>query len=100
MFHWICGNTRLDRDRNEVIRDKVEVTPIEDKVKEVRLRWFGHIKRKSMDAPVRRYRRGRDRLKKSWNEVIRHNLTTLGLTEDMAQGRRLWRSRIKVLIFT
>jgi len=57
-----------------------------------------------MDAPVRRcekldrldYRRNRDRPKKSWSEVIRHDLKTLGLVEDMAQDRGLWQSRIKV----
>jgi len=57
-----------------------------------------------MDAPVRRcekfdrpnYRRSRGRPKKSWSEVMRHDLKTLGLVEDMAQDRRLWGSRIKV----
>jgi len=46
-----------------------------------------------MDAPVRRcekidhsdYRRSRGRPKKSWSEVIRHDLKTLGVVEDMAQ---------------
>jgi len=60
-----------------------------------------------MDAPVRRceknYRpglqRSRGRPKKSWSEVIRHDLKTLGLVEDMAQDRRLWRSKIKVADF-
>ena len=60
-----------------------------------------------MDAPVRRceiivhpnYRRSRGRSKKSWSEVIRHNLKTLELVEDMAQDRKFWRSRIKVVDF-
>ena len=57
-----------------------------------------------MDAPVRRcekfdrsdYRRSRSRPKKSWSEIIRHDLKTLGLVEDMSQDRRFSRSRIKV----
>ena len=32
MNQWMCGNTRLDNTKNEVIRDKVGVTPIEDKI--------------------------------------------------------------------
>ena len=35
------------------------------------------------------HRRSRGRLKKSWSQVIRHDLKTLGLVEDMVQDRRL-----------
>ena len=34
---------------------------------------------------------------KSLDEVIREDLKVVGLTEDMAQDRKLWRDRIKVL---
>jgi len=76
-------------------------------MREARLRWYGHIRRRPMDAPVRRcemmecsdYRRSRGRPKKSWSEVIRHDLKTLGLVEDMAQDRKLCRARIKVANF-
>jgi len=105
MLHWMCGHTRLDKIRNEVIRGKIIVATIKDKIWEVRLRWFGHIRRRTMDAPVRRcekidrpdYRKSRGRSKKSWSEVIKHDLKTLGLVEDMAQDSRLWRPRIKVV---
>ncbi|WP_284118872.1 hypothetical protein, partial [Klebsiella pneumoniae] len=63
----------MDKIRNEDIREKVGVAPMEDKMREVRLRWFGHIQRRSTDAPVRRCerlavvgtRRGRERDRKS-----------------------------------
>jgi len=45
------------------------------------------------------YRRSRDRPKKSWSEVTGHDLKTLGLVEDMAQDRKLWRAKIKVADF-
>ena len=69
---------------------------IEDKMRESRLRWLGHVKR-SVDALVRRCEtinipvgfRGRGRSKISLDEVIRGNLKVVGLTEDMAQDRRL-----------
>jgi len=56
-------------------------------------------------APVRRCemidlsnsKRGRGRPKKSLDEVIRADLRVMGLTEDLAQDRRLWRDRIKIL---
>ena len=40
----MCGCTRMDRISNGVIRDLVKVVPIEDKLREIRLRWFGHVK--------------------------------------------------------
>jgi len=46
------GHTTLDRIRNAVIGDKVEVAPIDEKMREAGVRWFGNIRR-SEDAPVR-----------------------------------------------
>ena len=54
MTRWMCGYTRIDRMRNGVIRDLVKVTSIEDKARETRFRWFSHVKRRSVNAPVRR----------------------------------------------
>jgi len=105
MIRWMCGYTRLDRIKNVVIRERVGVAPLEDKLRETRLRWFGHVKRRSVSAPVRRCealellqcRRGRGRPKTSWKVVIRSDMKNLGLTEDMAQDRNRWRARIKVV---
>ena len=38
MIRWICGHTRRDKIRNEVIRGKIGVTSIEDKMRETSLR--------------------------------------------------------------
>ena len=97
MIRWICGYPRIDRIRNGIIRDLVKVTPIEDKMREIRLRWFGHVKRKSVVAQVRRCgminipkgKRGMGRPKKNLDEVIREDLTVVGLTEDITQDMRL-----------
>ncbi|WMV15276.1 hypothetical protein MTR67_008661 [Solanum verrucosum] len=104
MLRWMCGHTRSDKIRNEVIREKVGVASVVDKLREARLRWFGHVKRRCEDAPVRRCeglvvegtRRGRGRPKKYWGEVIRQDLAQFHITEDMTLDRKEWRSRIKV----
>jgi len=106
MIRWKCGFTRLDKIRNEVIRKKVEVAPIEEKLPEIRLRWFRHVKRKGVSAPVRRCkainliqcRRGIGRPKMSWNEVIRGDMNCMGLTNDMTQDRKLWRVRTRIVV--
>ncbi|KAF3627786.1 hypothetical protein FXO37_29679 [Capsicum annuum] len=54
MLCWMCGLTREDRVRNEIIRGKVRVASVEDKMRKGRLRWFGHVMRRGADAPVRR----------------------------------------------
>ena len=101
----MCGFTRIDRIRNGEIRDLAKVAPIEDKMRESRLKWFDHMKRRSVAALVRRCKmidipgskRGRGKPKKSLDEVIRENLKVVGLTEDMVQDRRLLWDRIKIL---
>ena len=40
MLRWLCGHTRRDRVRNEDIRDRVGVAPIEEKLTQHRLRWL------------------------------------------------------------
>jgi len=47
------GNTRRDKVRNEDIRTKIAVASIEEKMRENRLRWFGHVRCRPTDAPVR-----------------------------------------------
>ena len=42
ILRWMCGNTRRDKVRNKDIRTKIDVAPIEEKMSENRLRWFGH----------------------------------------------------------
>ncbi|PHU09337.1 Reticulon-like protein B5 [Capsicum chinense] len=66
-------------------------------MREVRLRWFGHVMRRGADEPMRRYatlamndfRRNKGRPKKYWREVIRHDMEQLQLTEDMTLDRKV-----------
>ncbi|XP_035841304.1 uncharacterized protein LOC118488194 [Helianthus annuus] len=53
MLRWMYGHTRLDRIRNEDFRERLGVANISDKIKEGRLRWFEHVKRRQLTTPVR-----------------------------------------------
>ncbi|EXB68727.1 DNA repair protein rhp54 [Morus notabilis] len=77
MLRRMSGHTRMDCIRNEVMGSKLGVAPIKDKVREGCLRWFGHVQRRPLEAPVRAWeeilipntRRGRGRLRITWTEV-------------------------------
>ena len=105
MIRWMCSYTRVDRIRNGVIRNLVKVAPTEDKMRGTSLKWFFHVERRSVNAPVRscerinilKGKRGRGRPQKSLDEMIRDDLKVVGMTEDMANDRRPWRDRIMIL---
>ncbi|KAK3569019.1 hypothetical protein QTP86_021565 [Hemibagrus guttatus] len=46
MLRFSLGVTRLDRIRNEYIRGTAHVGRLGGKVREARLRWFGHVQRR------------------------------------------------------
>ncbi|KAL6495006.1 hypothetical protein OROGR_030925 [Orobanche gracilis] len=89
-----------DRVRNEIIRTKVGVTCIENKMRENRLRWFGHIKRREMGVPVRKLERwkeeeimrGRGRPKQTWKS----DMDLLVIEENLVVDRTKWRDRIYI----
>jgi hypothetical protein len=52
MLRWIYGHIRRHRIRNDDIWHKLGVTLIQEKLVQHRLRWFGHIQRRSSEAPI------------------------------------------------
>ncbi|WVZ72339.1 hypothetical protein U9M48_020814 [Paspalum notatum var. saurae] len=42
----------MDRVRNDEIRDRLGVAPIEEKLVQHQLKWFGHVQRRPPEAPV------------------------------------------------
>jgi hypothetical protein len=52
MLRWICGHTRRDRVRNDDIRERLGVAPVEEKLIQHHLRWFEHIQRRPAKATI------------------------------------------------
>ncbi|KAK3513152.1 hypothetical protein QTP70_007486 [Hemibagrus guttatus] len=84
MLRFSLGVTRLDRIRNEYIRGTAHVGRLGDKVREARLRWFGHVQR-------RERRHGEASCTSSGpNTVCKGRPVTIGMTSPWQQrgGRR------------
>lgn len=54
MLRWMCDHTRLNKIIIDHICQKVQVARIEDKIKQGRLRWFGHVLHRPTDGPIHR----------------------------------------------
>ena len=99
---FFTGVTRMDKIRNEFIRGTAHVGKIGDKVREARLRWYGHVQRREeeyvgrrvlgMDLPGRR-RRGRP--KRRFMDAIREDMRVVGALEDDVRDRERWRRVIR-----
>ncbi|VDO63927.1 unnamed protein product [Heligmosomoides polygyrus] len=50
MLGWTAGVTRMDRIRNDAIRQTFGVAPIADKMREARSRWYGDVLRGEEDS--------------------------------------------------
>ena len=86
MLRWILGLTLRDKKRNDDIRCILGVACITDKVREARLRWFGHVQRREEEDCVRRIleadvhgQRSRGRQRKRWIDVVKYNMEDLRL---------------------
>ncbi|KAK3517427.1 hypothetical protein QTP70_010672 [Hemibagrus guttatus] len=90
MLRFSLGVTRLDRVRNEYIRGTAHVGRLGDKVREARLRWFGHVQRSEseyigrrmldMELPGRR-QRGRPKRSQTPN-------STMAKTKELSKDTR------------
>ena len=54
MIRWKSVNTRKDMIQNEEIHLKIGVTSTDEKMRESHLRWFGYVRRRAIDGPVRK----------------------------------------------
>ncbi|KAK3506251.1 hypothetical protein QTP70_033602, partial [Hemibagrus guttatus] len=102
MLRFSLGVTRLDRIRNEYIRGTAHVGRLGDKVREARLRWFGHVQRRESEYIGRRMldmklpgRRQRGRPKRRYMDGINEDMKLVGARVEDAEDRDRWREMIR-----
>ncbi|XP_050674364.1 uncharacterized protein LOC126971892 [Leptidea sinapis] len=101
MLRWSAGVTLLDKIRNEYIRGSFKVAPIVEKVKEKRLRWFGHIQRRpddnmvklALDMVITKRMCGRP---PTWLTTGEKDMKEAHLIADMAQNLAEWTKRTRM----
>ncbi|KAK3569543.1 hypothetical protein QTP86_034825 [Hemibagrus guttatus] len=98
MLRFPLGVTRLDRIRNEYIRGTAHVGRLGDKVREARLRWFGHVQRRESEYIGRRMldmelpgRKQRGRPKRRYMDGINEDMKLVGASVEDAEDRDRWR---------
>ncbi|KAK3532766.1 hypothetical protein QTP86_028145 [Hemibagrus guttatus] len=102
MLRFSLAVTRLDRIRNEYIRGTAHVGRFGDKVREARLRWFGHVQRRESEYIGRRMldmelpgRRQRGRPKRRYMDGINEDMNLVGASVEDAEDRDRWREMIR-----
>ena len=89
--------TRKDKIRNEYVRGTAKIAKLGDKLRNARLRWYGHVKRREgyvgktmmeMAVPDRRKRKNPRR---RWMDLAREDLKSVGAKEGDEIDRVKWR---------
>ena len=103
MLRRIKGVTLRDKVKSVDIRKELGVTSIQENVREMRLRWYGHMqrmqkKKNEMRAVVDMRvpgKRPRGRPRGRWMDCVRRDMQALRITPEDAQDRTFWKSRIR-----
>ena len=101
MLRRIKGVTLRDRVKSVDIRKELGVSSIQEKVREMRLRWYGHMQRMEENNEVRAVgdmrvpgKRPRGRPRVRWMDGVRRDMQALQITPENAQDRTFWKSKI------
>ena len=107
-FHMGCirdilGFTLWDRRRNEDLLKEADEQPMEKRMKEMRLRWFGHLQRMPDHWPQKQLLKFRPKGKKRrpggtqqrWVDLISRDLQGLDDWQSDCQDRKKWRQLIR-----
>ena len=102
MLRFTMGVTRKDKIRNEYIRSTVKVEWLGMKMREGRLRWYGHVMRRDKEYVGRKMmemelpgKRRRGRPKRRFLDVVKEDMKEVGVKEMDIEDRKMWRMMIR-----
>ena len=98
MVRWALGVTRKDKIRNEYVRGTTKIANLGGKLRNARLRWYGHVKRKEEDYVGKRMMetavpgiRKREKPRRRWMDLVREDMERVGTREGDEVDRVKWR---------
>ena len=102
MLRFAMGVTRKDKIINEYIRGTVKVEWLGMKMREGRLRWYGHVMRRDQEYAGRRMiemelpgNRRRRRPRRRFLDVVKEDMEEVGAKEIEVDDRMVWRKIIR-----
>ena len=101
MLRFAMGVTRKDKIRNEYISGTVKVERLGMKMREGRLRWYGHVMRRDKEYLERKMiemelpgKRRRGIPKRRFLDVVKEDMREVGAKETGVEDRTVWRQII------
>ena len=102
MLRFAMRVTRKDKIRNEHIRSTVKVERLGMKMREGRLRWYGHVMRRDQEYVGRKMiemelpgKRKRGRPKTRFLNLVKEDMREVGAKETDVEDRTVWRQIIR-----
>ncbi|XP_047502455.1 uncharacterized protein LOC125047952 [Penaeus chinensis] len=102
MMRYEVGVARKDKVRKENIRERLGIRKkLTDKIKESRLRWFGHVYRRDESYVGKRVmkmtvgKRKRGSPKRRWSDCSKGDLVSVGAVARDAAERISWRRIVR-----
>ena len=98
MVRWALGVTRKGEIRNKYVRGTAKIAKLGDKLRNARLRWYGHVKRREEGYEGKRMmemavpgRRKRGRPRRRWMDLGREDMERVGAKKGGEDDRVKWK---------
>src|SRR6267154_1692014 len=97
LVRWMSGVTMKDRRSCEKLRQGLSIESVDSVVSRGRLRWYGHVERKTAVDWISKCRKlevegviRKGSGSKTWLECVATDMKRFGLEKEDAQDRSLW----------
>lgn len=101
MIRCMAGVKWQDNVSSEEVAKRCGIKEIENKLRQRRLQWFGHVRRENDEGVLRCVenmnipgKRQVGRPKKTWKDCVQNDLNTLGIDQRDVFDRKRWRQLI------